>query len=356
MLNVLMMFGAFLSLDRSSCSSTPTSVISAISVAVSACTSDVPLGRRFSATVLALRWMTWASSFTTVQPCGASTRRRDVLGQQLGVVAAPGGQHDLLVGLAERRECAQRAEAGGGSSSLEDTAPADMRLHRFVAHGSSLFGFVDVARLKSFAAPPSSGSTTAALGWPAHVDPVAFLRQRTVGAVGQVDHDAVGARDAHMHVDRRAEIGNQLDRAAQPVVETRRGRAQRQALRPQRDHAGAERAVDGRRSRRRASVSNRPGPMTRPGQQIAAPDEAGDEAIGGALVEVALRADLAHRALGHHDQAVGHDQRFFLVVRHHHRRDAELVAAARGSRHAPSRAAWRPGSTAARRAAALRAG
>ena len=74
-----------------------------------------------------------------------------------------------------------------------------------------------------------------------------------------------------------------------------------------------------------ASVSNRPGPMTRAGQQIAAPDEAGDEAVGGAFVEVALRADLAHRAIGHHDQAVGHDQRFFLVVRHHHRRDAELV-------------------------------
>ena len=72
MLNVLITFLAFLSLERSSFSSTSTSVSSATSVAVSAWMSEVPLGSRFSATVLVLRWVTWASSFTTSQPLGAS--------------------------------------------------------------------------------------------------------------------------------------------------------------------------------------------------------------------------------------------------------------------------------------------
>ncbi len=42
-----------------------------MSVAVRAWMSEVPLGSRFSATVLAFRWTTWASSFTTSQPFGA---------------------------------------------------------------------------------------------------------------------------------------------------------------------------------------------------------------------------------------------------------------------------------------------
>jgi hypothetical protein len=73
MLKIFIRFFAFLSLAWSSFSRTSTSVSSAMSVAVRAWMSDVPLGRRFSATVLALRWVTWASSFTTSQPRGPST-------------------------------------------------------------------------------------------------------------------------------------------------------------------------------------------------------------------------------------------------------------------------------------------
>lgn len=67
-----MVFLAFLSLERSSFSRTSTSLSSATSVAVRAWMSEVPLGRRFSAMVLVLRCVTWASSFTTSQPLGLS--------------------------------------------------------------------------------------------------------------------------------------------------------------------------------------------------------------------------------------------------------------------------------------------
>jgi len=58
-------------------------------------------------------------------------------------------------------------------------------------------------------------------------------------------------------------------------------------------------------------VRKRPGASTRP--------------VGRPLVKVALGADLAHRALVHHHQPVGHGQRLFLVVRDHDGGEAKLA-------------------------------
>ena len=60
-------------------------------------------------------------------------------------------------------------------------------------------------------------------------------------------------------------------------------------------------------------------------QEIGAADEARDEGVGRTFVEIALRADLLHLAVGHDDQPVGHGQRLLLVVRDHHRGQAQLL-------------------------------
>ena len=54
-------------------------------------------------------------------------------------------------------------------------------------------------------------------------------------------------------------------------------------------------------------------------------DEGGDEAGARRIVDFARRPDLLDRALVHHDDAVGHRQRFFLIVGDEDRRDAELA-------------------------------
>ncbi len=61
------------------------------------------------------------------------------------------------------------------------------------------------------------------------------------------------------------------------------------------------------------------------GEEGRAADEARDEAVGRPLVEIALAADLHHGALVHHHQPVGHGEGLLLVVRHHHRGEAELA-------------------------------
>ena len=60
-------------------------------------------------------------------------------------------------------------------------------------------------------------------------------------------------------------------------------------------------------------------------QHVDLADEVGDERRGGPLVDVHRRADLLDHAVVHHHDAVGHRQRFFLVVRDHDGRDAELL-------------------------------
>ena len=129
-----------------------------------------------------------------------------------------------------------------------------------------------------------------------------------------------------MDVDQRAEIGDEFHRTGQAVVESRL--AARPRFRPARAAATARRGPGVPPVQASASppaVRKRPGASTRAVEEGAAADEAGDEAVGRPLVEVALAADLADRALVHHHQPVGHGQRLLLVVRHHHGGEAELA-------------------------------
>ena len=64
---------------------------------------------------------------------------------------------------------------------------------------------------------------------------------------------------------------------------------------------------------------------TRPSRKVLRPTKPGDEAVGRALVEVALAADLADLAVGHDHEPVGDGERLFLVVRHHDGGEAELA-------------------------------
>ena len=52
-------------------------------------------------------------------------------------------------------------------------------------------------------------------------------------------------------------------------------------------------------------------------------DEVGDERGRGLAIDLRGRTDLLDHALVHHHDAVGHGERFFLVVRHHDGGDAE---------------------------------
>ena len=60
-------------------------------------------------------------------------------------------------------------------------------------------------------------------------------------------------------------------------------------------------------------------------QHIDAADEVGDERRGRLTIDLHRRADLLDLAAVHHDDAVGHRQRFFLIVRDHDRGHAELA-------------------------------
>ena len=64
---------------------------------------------------------------------------------------------------------------------------------------------------------------------------------------------------------------------------------------------------------------------TVPSQQRAVADEAGDEAVGGRLVEPVDRVDLLDRAVVEHRDAVAHRQRLALVVRDVDEGHAELA-------------------------------
>ena len=158
---------------------------------------------------------------------------------------------------------------------------------------------------------------------PADLDVIAHGRRRVAAAVRQLHHHAVGGRQAHMQLEHGAQIGDEFHPARQPVVHpvgaerqsrsgrsSQRGRARRAvaAFEPQ-PAGGLELARRGH-----ASVEER-----------AAPDEAGDEAVGRALVKVALAADLADFAVRHHHEPVRDGQRLLLVVRHHDGGEAELA-------------------------------
>ncbi len=60
-------------------------------------------------------------------------------------------------------------------------------------------------------------------------------------------------------------------------------------------------------------------------QQVGRAEEGGDEARGGARVQLVRAAHLEQAAEVHHADAVGQREGFFLVVRHEHGGDAELA-------------------------------
>ena len=128
-----------------------------------------------------------------------------------------------------------------------------------------------------------------------------------------------------MQLEHGAEIGHEFDPAGKPVVE-RAGRVERQALGPQRQRGRSERRRRSWHLRRSPpALSNSPGAVTRPSRNVLRPTKPGDEAVGRALIEVALAADLADLAVGHDDEPVGDGERLFLVVRHHDGGEAELA-------------------------------
>ena len=86
-----------------------------------------------------------------------------------------------------------------------------------------------------------------------------------------------------------------------------------------------ERTATAQAMRRPPALMKAPSGADLPFEEVAAPDEARDEAARRALVKVALRADLAHLAMRHDDEAIRHAQRLVLVMRHHHRGEAELL-------------------------------
>ena len=93
----------------------------------------------------------------------------------------------------------------------------------------------------------------------------------------------------------------------------------------------------------------------RPRIRLAEPDEVGDERVARAVVDLARRADLLDHAVAHHHDAVGDGQRLLEVVGDVHRGDVEPALQLLQLDAASRRAAWRRGSTAARRRGAPRA-
>ena len=63
-------------------------------------------------------------------------------------------------------------------------------------------------------------------------------------------------------------------------------------------------------------------------QEIGGADEVGDERARRLPVDLGRRADLLDHAVVHHDDAIGHRQRLFLVVRDHDRRDPDALVQA----------------------------
>ena len=60
-----------------------------------------------------------------------------------------------------------------------------------------------------------------------------------------------------------------------------------------------------------------------PSRRFAPPEERGDEARAGPLIQCARLADFLEPAAVHDADSVRHAERFFLIVRHEHRRDAD---------------------------------
>ena len=230
----------------------------------------------------------------------------DVLREQARVVAAPGADDD-----AARCACAGRSNAGRRHRSEAETQCVTPR--EFACHVPSSVSFSSVSAQTPCrhrdAKPPSTSSPTAGA---AHRRGSAVARPRGRPATGA---HAVPARRPRYETNSTLP-GMALSIPFAPPRCSRSGRSSSEAApgAPSR-HLSLQPAAGLELARRGdAAVEER-----------AAPDESRDKAIGRALVEVALRADLADFALGHHHQPVGDGQRLFLVMRHHDGGQPELA-------------------------------
>ncbi len=81
-------------------------------------------------------------------------------------------------------------------------------------------------------------------------------------------------------------------------------------------------AINGQRQVDAADTEPAVAERSRP-QHVAFAQEVGDERRLRPLVDIAGSADLLDHAVVHHDDTVGHRQRFLLVVRDHDRRHSQ---------------------------------
>jgi len=143
--------------------------------------------------------------------------------------------------------------------------------------------------------------------------------------VRRLDHQPVVRRQAHIVFQHTAQIRGELDRDGEGVgVGDRRG-GQRETLRPQREHPAVGWSVIAAANGEPALGAEDAGRLDAAAEEIGAADETRDERVGGALVKLALRADLLHLPVGHDDQPIGHRQRLLLIVRDHHRGQPKLL-------------------------------
>ena len=152
----------------------------------------------------------------------------------------------------------------------------------------------------------------------ADADAAAGGRQRAARRLAHDQLEAVVAGEPEL--ERGAEI-DRLDHLAGEGIARRR----REALGPH-QHADA-RADAARRcaisSARPPSSVTVPASRHRAVEDVALAHEVGDEIVGRPLVDLGRRGDLLDRALVHHRDAVGQDQRLFLVVGDEDRGEAE---------------------------------
>ena len=272
--------------------------------------SLVPRGRRFSASILVRRGAIAGLVLHHLQALRLEDRVLDVLGEQARIVAAPGADHDAPA-LRTRRAGKRTPVRGHGASALQRLRGA--RIVLFVMFDSSSFVQIRCVCAKTMPAsrcqPTSTSSPTAG----AAASP-RFGSCTTTRSAG----------------DRRTCISSTAPRyetnSTPPAGVVHPARAAE--MQPLRAQQPARPARPRRRGTCRCSppaVSNSPGAVDAAVEERAAADEARDEAVGRALVEVALAADLADLALGHHHEAVRHGQRLLLVVRDHDGGEPELA-------------------------------
>ncbi len=137
-----------------------------------------------------------------------------------------------------------------------------------------------------------------------------------------------------MHVDARSQIRRQRHRTCQ-TIEPGGGagckvfRCKGQLLGPDGEGCGLAcrslAVADAQMDHCAAAACELLFPGHKAANEIRPPDEIRHEAVGWALVEIALAADLADASLGHHHETIRHGQRLFLVMCHHHGCQAEAL-------------------------------